>query len=170
MNAAAWLQVLASGLLMGLVYGLVAVGLSLIFGLMDVVNFAHGEFLMLAMYAAFGFFAFAHLDPVIALPLVAAVMFGVGALAYAGVVRHALRFKANTGMVQIFATFGLATLIQGAAQYLFSPDYRSARERFREAVNAGLGGAVVDHPVSALEAELRADVDDAAEALLDHRR
>ena len=48
------LQSLASGLLMGLLYGLVAVGLALIFGLMDVVNFAHGEFLMLAMYATFG--------------------------------------------------------------------------------------------------------------------
>ena len=140
MNAAAWLQVLASGLLMGLVYGLVAVGLSLIFGLMDVVNFAHGEFLMLAMYAAFGLFAFAHLDPVIALPLVAAAMFGVGALAYAGVVRHALRFKSNAGMVQIFATFGLATLIQGAAQYLFSPDYRSIKGGWLEGRTLELGG------------------------------
>jgi len=140
MNAAAWLQVLASGLLTGLVYGLVAVGLSLIFGLMDVVNFAHGEFLMLAMYAAFGLFAFAHLDPVIALPLVAAAMFGVGALAYAGVVRHALRFKTNAGMVQIFATFGLATLIQGAAQYLFSPDYRSIKGGWLEGRTLELGG------------------------------
>jgi len=140
MNAAAWLQVLASGLLMGLVYGLVAVGLSLIFGLMDVVNFAHGEFLMLAMYAAFGLFSFAHLDPVIALPLVAAAMFGVGAFAYAGVVRHALRFKANTGMVQIFATFGLATLIQGAAQYLFSPDYRSIKGGWLEGHTLNVGG------------------------------
>ena len=47
-------QILASGLLMGLIYALIAAGLSLIFGLMDVVNFAHGEFLMLAMYATFG--------------------------------------------------------------------------------------------------------------------
>ncbi len=46
-------QILASGLLMGLIYALIAAGLSLIFGLMDVVNFAHGEFLMLAMYATF---------------------------------------------------------------------------------------------------------------------
>ena len=47
------IQSLASGLLMGLLYGLIAVGLALIFGLMDVVNFAHGEFLMIAMYATF---------------------------------------------------------------------------------------------------------------------
>ena len=129
MNASAWLQVVASGLLMGLVYGLIAVGLSLIFGLMDVVNFAHGEFMMLAMYATFGAFVFWHLDPVLALPLVAALMFVVGAGAYAGIVRHALRIKVNAGMVQIFATFGLATLIQGAAQFFFTPDFRNIGDR-----------------------------------------
>ena len=57
---------------MGLLYGLIAVGLSLIFGLMDVVNFAHGEFLMLAMYATFGLFMFLAIDPLLAAPLVAA--------------------------------------------------------------------------------------------------
>jgi branched-chain amino acid transport system permease protein len=119
------LQIAATGLLMGLIYALIAVGLSLIFGLMDVVNFAHGEFLMLAMYATFGFAVFAHLDPVIALPLVAAVMFVVGASVYAGIVRHAMRSKVNAGMVQIFSTFGLATLIQGGAQFFFTPDFRN---------------------------------------------
>ena len=54
MTAETIIQSLASGLLMGLLYGLIAVGLALIFGLMDVVNFAHGEFLMAAMYATFG--------------------------------------------------------------------------------------------------------------------
>ncbi|WPB56270.1 branched-chain amino acid ABC transporter permease [Xylophilus sp. GOD-11R] len=129
MTSSAMMQVLASGLLMGLIYGMIAVGLSLIFGLMDVVNFAHGEFMMLAMYATFGCFVFFHIDPVLALPLVAAVMFIFGASAYAGVVRHALRVKVNAGMVQIFATFGLATLIQGAAQFFFSPDYRNIGDK-----------------------------------------
>jgi branched-chain amino acid transport system permease protein len=125
MTAQALLQVLASGLLMGLLYALIAVGLSLIFGLMDVVNFAHGEFLMAAMYAAFGLWLLSGLDPVILAPAVVALLFVFGALAYGGVVRFAMRAKANAGMVQIFATFGLAILLQGAAQYLFTPDYRS---------------------------------------------
>ena len=56
------IQSLASGLLMGLLYGLIAVGLALIFGLMDV-NFAHGEFLMIAMYATFFLFVFFAIDP-----------------------------------------------------------------------------------------------------------
>jgi branched-chain amino acid transport system permease protein len=118
-------QSLASGLLMGLLYGLIAVGLALIFGLMDVVNFAHGEFLMTAMYATLGLAMFLALDPLLAAPLVAAAMFVFGALAYLGVIRFAMRAKTNAGMVQIFATFGLAVLMRGLAQFLFTPDYRS---------------------------------------------
>jgi branched-chain amino acid transport system permease protein len=137
MTAASLLQVVANGLLMGLIYAMIAVGLSLIFGLMDVVNFAHGEFLMLAMYATFGLAVFAHLDPVVALPLVAALMFIVGAFVYAGVVRHAMRSKANAGMAQIFSTFGLATLIQGGAQFFFTPDFRNVDKSW-------LGGKTLD--------------------------
>jgi branched-chain amino acid transport system permease protein len=119
------MQSLASGLLMGLFYGLIAVGLALIFGLMDVVNFAHGEFLMLAMYATFGLSVFLALDPLAAAPLVAAAMFIFGALVYLGVIRLAMRAKTNAGMVQIFATFGLAVLMRGLAQFFFTPDYRT---------------------------------------------
>ena len=119
------IQSLASGLLMGLLYGLIAVGLALIFGLMDVVNFAHGEFLMVAMYATFGLFVFLALDPLLAAPLVAAAMFAFGALIYLGVVRFAMRARTNVGMVQIFATFGLAIVMRGLAQFFFTPDYRS---------------------------------------------
>ena len=64
------IQSLASGLLMGLLYGLIAVGLALIFGLMDVVNFAHGEMMMLAMYAAFVIWQATGLDPPLQLPIV----------------------------------------------------------------------------------------------------
>ena len=65
------IQAVISGLLMGLIYALVAVGLSLIFGLMEIVNFAHGEFLMLAMFTTFWLWALAGLDPMLSLPLVA---------------------------------------------------------------------------------------------------
>jgi branched-chain amino acid transport system permease protein len=118
-------QSLASGLLTGLLYGLIAVGLALIFGLMDVVNFAHGEFLMTAMYATFGFAALLALDPLLSAPLVAAALFLFGALVYYGIIRLAMRAKTNVGMVQIFATFGLAVLMRGLAQFLLTPDYRS---------------------------------------------
>ena len=121
---------------MGLIYALVAVGLSLIFGLMDVVNFAHGEMLMLAMYATLGLVLVTALDPILLMPAVAAILFVVGALAYLGVVRLALRTQVNRGMVQIFATFGLAILIRGVTQYFLTPDYRNVP-------NIWLGGKTV---------------------------
>src|SRR5258708_5470377 len=119
------MQSLASGLLMGLLYGLIAVGLALIFGLMDVVNFAHGEFLMIAMYATFFLFAFFAIDPLLAAPLVAAALFVFGAVVYLLIVRFAVRAKANAGMVQIFSTFGLAIVMRGLSQFFFTPAYRS---------------------------------------------
>jgi branched-chain amino acid transport system permease protein len=130
LNTETIVQSLASGLLMGLLYGLIAVGLALIFGLMDVVNFAHGEFLMAAMYATLGCAVFLALDPLLAAPLVAAALFVFGALVYVGVVRFAMRARTNVGMVQIFATFGLAIVMRGFAQWLFTPDYRSIPSSF----------------------------------------
>lgn len=146
MTVQAFLQVLASGLLIGLIYALIAVGLSLIFGLMDVVNFAHGEFLMLAMYAMFGLFLVTAIDPVLLMPIVVGVMFVVGVSAYAGVIRFAMRAKANPGMVQIFATFGLALVIQGLAQYFFTPDYQSIRNTWLEGKTLNLGGVFLPWP------------------------
>ena len=125
MSAEILVQIVVSGLLMGLLYALIAAGLSLIFGLMDVVNFAHGEFMMLAMYATFGLVVLLGLDPLVVSPLVAGIMFGVGAFCYHFIVRHAMRARTNVGMVQVFATFGLAIVIRGLAQLLFTPDYRS---------------------------------------------
>ena len=120
MTAETIVQSLLSGLLTGLIYALIAVGLSLIFGLMDVVNFAHGEFLMAAMYATLGFTLLLAIDPILAAPLVAALLFVFGALVYVGIIRFAMRARTNVGMVQIFSTFGLAILMRGLAQF-FSP-------------------------------------------------
>jgi branched-chain amino acid transport system permease protein len=140
------IQSLASGLLTGLLYGLIAVGLALIFGLMDVVNFAHGEFLMAAMYATFGLAVFLALDPLIASPLVAAAMFAFGALIYLGVVRFAMRARTNVGMVQIFATFGLAIVMRGLAQLLFTPDYRSIPHSWLGGKTLSLAGIFLPAP------------------------
>lgn len=146
MTADILLQIVVSGLLMGLIYALIAAGLSLIFGLMDVVNFAHGEFLMLAMYATFGLVLVTTLDPLLLMPLVVAALFVVGATAYLGVVHHAMRAKANLGMVQVFATFGLAIVIRGVSQLLFTPDYRSIPTSWLGGKTVSLGGVFLPLP------------------------
>jgi len=125
MTAQLLLQTLLSGILIGLVYALVAVGLTLIFGVMDIVNFAHGEFLMLGMYAAFWGFALWKLDPLFTLPLTALLLFGLGAALYRLIIR---RITDAPMLSQIFATFGLMILLRGLAQYLWKPDFRSVGE------------------------------------------
>ncbi|WP_285412139.1 branched-chain amino acid ABC transporter permease [Variovorax sp. efr-133-TYG-130] len=146
MNAQAIAQVLVSGLLIGLMYALIAAGLSLIFGLMDVVNFAHGEFLMMGMYITFGLFVGMQLDPVLAVPIVGAALFMAGVLVYLLLVRYAMRAKANVGMVQIFSTFGLGTLMQGLAQYFLTPDYRQVSGSWLANKTIELGGVFLPLP------------------------
>jgi branched-chain amino acid transport system permease protein len=114
-------QSLVSGLLMGFVYALIAAGLSLIFGLMEIVNFAHGEFLMLAMFATFWAWALARVDPLVALPGVALLLFLLGVVVYKGIIG---RILAAPMLAQIFATFGLAVFLRSGAQYLWTPDFR----------------------------------------------
>ena len=62
-------QIIVNGILMGFIYALVAVGLTLTWGVMDIINFAHGEFLMISMYTAFWMFTLFALDPLAALPM-----------------------------------------------------------------------------------------------------
>lgn len=122
MTAEILLQTLASGVLIGLIYALVAIGLTMIFGVMDIVNFAHGEFLMLGMYSTFWLFALYALDPLVTLPLTVLMLFALGVLLYRTVIVKII----NAPMLsQIFATFGLMYLLRGAAQFLWKSDFRS---------------------------------------------
>jgi branched-chain amino acid transport system permease protein len=116
------LQTLLSGILIGLVYALVAVGLTMIFGVMDIVNFAHGEFLMFGMYASFWLFSLYALDPLFTLPLTALMLFALGAAVYHVVIRRIIDAPM---LSQIFTTFGLMILFRGVAQFLWKPDFRS---------------------------------------------
>ncbi len=115
------LQTLASGVLIGLIYALVAVGLTLIFGVMDIVNFAHGEFLMLGMYSAFWMYALLHWDPIWSLPITAIGLFIFGAALYRLLIS---RIVAAPPLSQVFTTFGLMILLRGVAQFLWKPDFR----------------------------------------------
>jgi len=119
------LQGLMNGVLMGCIYALIAAGLSLIFGLMEIVNFAHGEFLMLAMYTAFWSYTLFALDPLLSVPICAAVLFLLGALTHKGIIR---RILGGPMLAQIFATFGLGIFLRAAAQFLWTPDFRQVGE------------------------------------------
>lgn len=119
------IQAIVSGLLMGLIYALVAVGLSLIFGLMEIVNFAHGEFLMLSMFFSFWLWTLLGLDPLLSLPIVVLALALCGLATHYGIIRHILKAPM---LAQICATFGLAIAIRSTAQFLWTPDFRSIRD------------------------------------------
>ena len=146
MTAPVLAQILLGGLLMGLIYALVAAGLSLIFGLMDVVNFAHGELLMLAMYATFLAWQATSLDPLVLAPAVALLLFGAGMAIYRVVIARALSVQFNRGMVQIFATFGLAIFIRGAAQFAFGGEFRSVTHTWLADRSLDLSGVYIPLP------------------------
>jgi branched-chain amino acid transport system permease protein len=116
------IQLAVSALGMGFIFALIAIGLSLIYGVMDVINFAHGEFLMIAMYASYVAFAFLGLDPLVSLPLVTAGMFLFGIVVYYALIRHVLT---GTMHSQVFSTFGLMVFLQAAAQFTFGADYHA---------------------------------------------
>ena len=116
------IQAIISGLLMGLIYALVAVGLSLIFGLMEIVNFAHGEFLMLAMFTTFWLWSLAGLDPLLSLPLVASILGLAGILVHFGIIRRLLKAPM---LAQVCGTFGLGIALRAGAQFLWTPDFRT---------------------------------------------
>jgi len=117
-------QLLVSTVLLGGIYALIAVGLTLIFGIMRVVNFAHGEFLMLGMYLAFWAFTLWHIDPYFILVVAVPLFFAVGLGVYALVMRGVIHASHN---VQIFTTVGLSTALQNLALVFWTGDFRFVR-------------------------------------------
>ena len=118
---ALFLQAVADGLQMGLLYALVAVGLAIIWGLMEMINFAHGEFMMLGMFGAWGLSVALGWDPLISMVPIAVLMYGGGVLVYRLLMQRVQRGEVFT---QIFATVGLFFFVQNGVVALFTSDYR----------------------------------------------
>jgi branched-chain amino acid transport system permease protein len=133
-------QLVASTILLGGIYALIAVGLTLIFGVMRVVNFAHGEFLMLGMYLAFWAFALLQLDPYLTLVLALPLIFAVGWLSYRTVMRPVIHASHN---VQIFTTVGLSIALQNLALVLWTADSHFVRTGYYSIV-VRIGSAVLN--------------------------
>src|SRR5438046_1008922 len=106
---------------MGFLYALVAVGLTIIWGLMEMINFAHGEFLMLGMFGAWWASVAFGLDPLLSIVPVGLAMYALGVLVYRQLMR---RVQRGDPFTQIFATVGLLFLLQNSAVAVFTSDYR----------------------------------------------
>ncbi|RLE68614.1 MAG: branched-chain amino acid ABC transporter permease [Thermoprotei archaeon] len=115
-------QALVSGFLMGLIYSLVSVGLTIIWGVMDIINFAHGDFLMLAMFIAFWFYTLFGFDPLVSIPLAAIGIFLLASITYRLLIKRILK---ESLLTTLLATFGLALFLRNSAQFLWRADYRT---------------------------------------------
>jgi len=118
------LNVVVAGVLTGLVYGLMALGLSVIFGVVRVVNFAHGEMMTVAMYAAAALFAAFSLDPFLAVLPVAAVFFLLGYALQAGIINP---FITRPEHSQFMLLVAVAIILVNALLILFGPDARNVQ-------------------------------------------
>jgi branched-chain amino acid transport system permease protein len=116
------MQVIVNGLLLGGVYSLLAVGLNIIYGAMDLVNFAHGDFLMLSMFTAFWLFTLLGIDPFISVPLCAAVLSLVGVAVQLGLIERIIKAPAVS---QIIITFGLSLVLRSGALLVWGMDYKT---------------------------------------------
>lgn len=118
------LQVLVSGLLLGGIYSLVSVGLTLVFGVVRITNFAHGAFVMLGMYSAYWAHELLGLDPYLSAIVVVPLFFVLGVVVYQ------LIFRLTIGrppLVQIFVSVGLLVALENLALFLFGADFRTVR-------------------------------------------
>ena len=119
-----YLNVAVGGVLTGLVYGLMALGLSVIFGVVRVVNFAHGEMMTVAMYIAITLFAAFRLDPLVMLVPIAAVLFVFGYALQKGLINAFITRPEHTQFLLLVA---IATILVNVLLIVFGPDARSVQ-------------------------------------------
>ncbi|MGC1403881.1 MAG: branched-chain amino acid ABC transporter permease [Thermodesulfobacteriota bacterium] len=134
------LSAIVSGLLLGMVLAIVALGLTIIFGVMDMVNFAHGEYLMVGMYAGLLIAQATGLDPLFTLPAAALIGFLLGLLCYYGLAKFLLR---GPMVAQLLGTFGLMLFLRNVALLLMGSEDRGIQKGILVGKSFEIGMGVV---------------------------
>ncbi len=119
---------IVSGIVMGSVYALVSVGLTVIFGVLRIVNFAHGEFLMLGAYSTFFLVQYLGIDPYLLLPLNFALFFAFGVL----VQRTLIRWAPANESILVLITMGFMLILQNGALMLWKSDFRTLQTAYQD--------------------------------------
>ncbi|HET8732748.1 MAG TPA: branched-chain amino acid ABC transporter permease [Anaeromyxobacteraceae bacterium] len=138
-----FLQSLLSGILIGGAYALIGVGLTIIFGVMRIINFAHGELVMLGMYAAYFLFTLGNVDPFVSVVFVFPALFLFGALLQKTVINRVLNALPQN---QILLTIGIGLILSNTVMLLFTSDYRIISTSYSSA-SIQVGGISVSTPL-----------------------
>ena len=118
------LQAIVSGLLTGGVYALIGVGLNLIFGVMKIINFAHGSLLMLGMYSTYWLFTFFGIDPYLSLAITVPLLFLIGVIIQKALINPIIEYPENN---QLVLTMGVMLFLENLALFLWGPDFRTVK-------------------------------------------
>lgn len=124
------LQLLINGLLRGSIYALAAIGMTVIFGVMNIMNFAHGALMMVAMYITYGLFVLLGVDPYLSLIVSMPVLFIFGVLIEKYLIHKSLE---GPEINQFLITAGIMIFIENAVLFLFSPDFKATNVSYRGA-------------------------------------
>ncbi len=138
-----FLQSLLSGVLVGGVYALIGIGLTLVFGVMRVINFAHGDLLMLGMYLAFFAFQLLHVDPFVSIVIVIPAMFLFGMLLQRAFINRVLDALPQN---QILLTIGLGLILSNTMMLVFTSDYRILSTTYSSS-SVRIGGISISEPL-----------------------
>jgi branched-chain amino acid transport system permease protein len=142
MNLDLLFQLAISGFLLGGVYSLIALGLSLIFGVMRVINFAHGEMMVWGMYVAYTILLWTGVDPFFSFLVSAVILFFIGYLLQWTVVN---RIIDSPEAMQVLPLVGMAMVFENSARIIWGPDYISPQSRFALS-SLSLGSLMIDVP------------------------
>jgi branched-chain amino acid transport system permease protein len=146
------LPAMLNGIATGAVYALVALGLTLIYGVLHIVNFAHGSLLMLALYGVFFLYTLLGIDPYLALPIVAPAMFALGYALQRTVIAPASHGREENILL---VTLGLSIIIDNLALYLWSADTRTINPSYAfNTIDLGIAFLAVPKAVSFIGALL----------------
>jgi len=128
-------ELVVLGLAYGLLFGVLALGLTLVWGVMKVVNIAHGDFVTVGAYSSYWLFVLGGVHPILSLLFTIPFGFGLGVLVYLGLVR---RVRQAPELMSLFLTFGLSTLISSLLLYVYSPNQRAVPVTFPSMSGLGI--------------------------------
>ena len=122
-----FLQTIVSGLLIGGIYGLIGIGMTLIMGVMGIINLAHGQLMMVAMYITFVLSSYFHIDPYISLLVAMPALFLLGAFLQKFLLNPLMKIDSILPENQVLMTVGIGMVLTETARFIFSSDYKTVK-------------------------------------------
>jgi branched-chain amino acid transport system permease protein len=140
------LQSLASGILIGGIYALIGIGMTLIMGVMGIINLAHGQLMMVAMYVTYVLYATLHVDPYLSLLVSLPVLFLLGVIIQRVLLNPLMKVESILPENQVLMTVGIGMVLTEIARFVFSSDYKSTPTAYSSKV-LFLGGISLNFPM-----------------------